>query len=137
MLRKCIVYPEIRTSERLAKLSWMQRDFFYGLLSLADPKGRFEAEVCELRTALFAPMLSRVSERDVESSLAACQKNGLVKLWTTDGRRYGEVSGYKTALKLRTSKLPAPPDGLPDHGCSEEKDPLGSCLVGANPIHER
>jgi hypothetical protein len=124
MPRECIVYPEFRTSKSLAEFTWMQCDFFCGLLILADPKGRFEAEVCQLRAALFTLILSNVLERNVDSSLATCPRNGLVKLWIySDGRGYSEVGGYKTGLNLRESNLPAPSDGPLDHGCSEEKYP--------------
>lgn len=111
-----MVYAGIRTSRRFAQLGWMQRDFFYGLLNVADALGRFEADVEVLRAALYAPILSKVSKRDVQGALVACQRAGLVKLWTgVDGRGYGEVVNYRqTGLRNRKSDIP-PPDA-PDAG---------------------
>lgn len=108
-MRDCLLYAGIRGSARFAKLSWFQRDFFYGLLNAADPMGRFEANVDVLRAVLYAPVLSKVSKRDVQGALAACQQAELVKLWTKDGRGYGEVVNYRQrGLKMRRSEIPPP-----------------------------
>lgn len=129
MLNDRMVYAGIRTSRRFARLSWFHRDFFYGLLNAADECGRFENDADVLRAALYAPLLSRVSKRDVQGAVIACHQAGLVKLWTgVDGRGYGEVVNYRqTGLKRRRSNIPppqgAPPEpGLFGDGTDEEKE---------------
>lgn len=128
ILRDCMLYAGIRSSRRFAQLSWFQRDFFYGLLHAAWPAGRFEADVGLLRAALYGPLLSRVSQRDVQEALAECHRVGLVKLETgEDGRGWGEVVNYRQhGLKKRKQQPDAEPDGQP-------LDPPG-LLAGMLPI---
>jgi hypothetical protein len=95
MLHKCIVRPEIRTSQRFARLNWLHRDLFYGLLNAAQGDGWFEASAQLLRAALYAPSLGKVSERDVRDGLLKLREVGLIKLWTgTNGRAYGQIHNY-------------------------------------------
>lgn len=114
-LRDCMLYAGIRTSRRFAGLTWFQRDFFYGLLHAAWPAGRFEADVGVLRAALYAPMLLKVSPRDVQDALVKCRELGLVKLWTDDsGRGWGEVVNYRQhGLKKRKRSDEEPPPEPP------------------------
>lgn len=102
-----MIRGSIRTSRRFALLTWRERDFFYGILSIGDPMGRFENDPAELRAALYAPMLHRVSENDVKELLARCHALGLIRLYTDGERGLGEVLNYgQNGLKKRTSKIP-------------------------------
>lgn len=114
-LRDCMLYAGIRTSQRFARLSWFERDFFYGLLHAAWPAGRFESDVEILRAALYGPLLSKVSKRDVQNALVQCHEVGLIKLWTDDsGRGWGEVTKYRqTGLRKRKSSDDADPPPIP------------------------
>lgn len=124
ILRAVIVYPELRGSAKFARLSWFHRDFFYGLLGVADPKGRFEADIDLLRAALYAPILSKVSKRDVQDALAECHRVGLVELWVAaDGRGCGEVVKWRTNLKKIESRLPARPGAPPEPELFSVADP--------------
>lgn len=116
MLRDCMLYAGIRSSRKFARLSWFQRDFFYGLLNVAWPAGRFESDVGLLQAALYAPLLSKVSKRDVQVALAECHRIGLVKLWTDEGGRgWGEVVNYRQhGLKKRQQTTSAPSPGGSD-----------------------
>jgi hypothetical protein len=113
-LRDRMVYAGLRTSRRFAELNrWIERDFFYGLLHVADDFGRFEADVGMLRAVLFAPVLHKVSERDVASCLVRVHEVGLVKLYTVGGRGYGKVLNFRqTGLKTRRALYPDE-DGAP------------------------
>lgn len=108
MLRDRMVYGGIQTSRRMARLTWMQRDFFRGLLHVADDYGRFEADAEMLRAVLYGPMLSKVSVRDVQEALMRCAASeiGLVKLYTVEGRGYGKVYNFRQTLMKRRALYP-------------------------------
>lgn len=128
ILRDCMLYAGIRTSRKFARLSWFQRDFFYGLLHAAWPAGRFETDVEVLRAALYGPLLKKVPPRDVQEALAECYRIGLVKLWTDDnGRGWGEVINYRQH-GLRKRKPSADADPPPDPGLftTPPPDPIQS-----------
>lgn len=113
-LRDRMVYAGLRTSRRFARLSWIQRDFFQGLLHVADDLGRFEADAGMLRTVLYGPLLAKVSERDVAQMLVQLHHVELVKLYTVQGRGYGKVINFRqTGLKTRRALYPDE-DGPPD-----------------------
>ena len=80
-LHVCHLHPVIRTSERFARLTWFERDLFYGLLNAAELNGHFENRPGLIRAAIYAPMLSKVTERDVERALQRLHSAELVKLY--------------------------------------------------------
>jgi hypothetical protein len=96
-LHSCIVRPGIRTSAKVARLSWFHRDFFHGLLAVGQgDEGWFEANETLLRAALYAPCLGKVSERDLRDGLRKLQEVGVIKLWTgRNGRGYGLIVNYR------------------------------------------
>jgi len=100
----------IRNSPRFAKATWRERDFYYGLLTMADDYGRFDATPAILRAGLYAPILNKVSERDVKEMLARCHALGLVKLYTSDGQGYGQVMRYDQRMAKKQALYPAPDD---------------------------
>jgi len=100
----------IRNSPRFARASWRERDFYYGLLTIADDLGRFDATPAILRAGLYAPMLQKVSERDVKEMLARCQALGLVKLYAIGGQGYGQVMRYDQKMAKKQPLYPAPDD---------------------------
>lgn len=103
-----MVYAGIQTSRRVARLSWMQRDVFRSLLHICDDYGRFEADAGMIRAVLYAPILDKVTERDVQAALLRCAETGvgLVKLYTVHGRGYGKVINYRQNLKKRRAFYP-------------------------------
>lgn len=115
ILRDRMLYAGIRTSRRFAALSWFQRDFFYGLISVADDYGRFEADAEVLRTVLYGLSLGKVTERDVQGALLrfAAADIGLVKLYTVSGRGYGKVLNFRQTLQKRRGLYPDEEGGAP------------------------
>lgn len=104
-----MVYAGIVNSRRVAALSWFHRDVFRNLLHVADGYGRFEADAGMLRAVLYAPMLSKVSDRDVQGALVACHQAGLVKLYTVEDRGYGKVLNFRQSLSKRVALYPPEP----------------------------
>ena len=118
LVRDRMVRGGVVSSQRLAGLSWFQQIVFRDLLHVADDAGRFEANPTLLRAALFGANLHKVSERDVQGALVACHQAGLVKLYTVEGRGYGEVNrfgqeGLRTRRVLYPGPEPQPEDALP------------------------
>lgn len=128
-MRDCMLYAGIRGSRKFARLTWFQRDFFYGLLHAAWPAGRFESDVELLRAALYAPLLTKVSKRDVVQALAACREAGLLKLQTDEsGRGWGEVVNYRQTGLRKGKKAEAvasdEPVREPDLFCVPDPPPM-------------
>ncbi|HLP07923.1 MAG TPA: hypothetical protein VK178_07135 [Opitutaceae bacterium] len=118
LVRDRMVRGGVVSSQRLAGLSWFQQIVFRDLLHVADDAGRFEANPTLLRAALFGANLHKVSERDVQGALVACHQAGLVKLYTVEGRGYGEVlrfgqEGLRTRRVMYPGPEPQPEDALP------------------------
>lgn len=101
-----MVYAGIRTSRKIERLSWFERDFFLGLILVADDFGRFEADAEMLRTVLYGLLIAKVSVRDVEGALVACHEAGLVKLYRSGGRGYGKVINFRQKLTKRRALYP-------------------------------
>jgi hypothetical protein len=148
MVRDRMVYGGIRTSKRMARLSWFQRDLFHGLLLVADDYGRFEADAETLRTVLFGPLLAKVSVRDVQAGLLRCAAAdvGLVKLYTVRGRGYGKVVNFRQKLAKRRALYPDEDDGPPPEpelftpaaecGATDRKERKKEGSAGAAPAPE-
>ena len=118
LVRDRMVRGGILSSQRMANLSWFVQIVFRDLLHVCDDAGRFEAEPTQLRPALFGAALQKVSERDVQGALVACHQAGLVKLYTVEGRGYGEVlkfgqEGLRTRRVIYPGPEPQPEDTLP------------------------
>lgn len=112
IVRDRMVRGGIVSSQRLAKLSWVAREFFRNLFHVCDDAGRFEANPALLRAALFGADLQKVSERDVQGFMVACHQAGLLKLYTVEGRGYGEVLRFGQE-GLRTRRVIYPAEGQP------------------------
>jgi hypothetical protein len=112
----------IRNSLRFARATWQEREFYYGLLTWADDYGRFDATPAIVRAGLYAPMLQKVSERDVRGLLARCHALELIKLYTVEGRGYGQVLRYDQKMAKKQALYP-PPEGEPELEFGAEDDP--------------
>lgn len=93
-LRKVVVHPGIIDSERVCALPLACQLFFRNLLHCCDSNARFAADPAELRAALYW-RTPAVSSPHVEAWLLKCAQARLVKLYTRDGKRYGEVENYR------------------------------------------
>jgi hypothetical protein len=105
--RECLVRPGIIDSERVCALSLACQLFFRNILHCADGKGRFPADAAEIRHALYYRQ-SNVASSHVEAWLLKCNEARLVKLYTRDGKRFGEIENYgQRDTKRRTLYPPA------------------------------
>lgn len=105
-LRDRMLYAGIRTSSKVARLGWLRRDFFIGLILVADDFGRFEADAEELRMVLYVRELAKVSERDVQGMLVELHQAGLIKLYQREGKGYGKVINFRQKLTTRRAEYP-------------------------------
>lgn len=107
-LRKVLVHPGIIDSERVCALPIAAQLFFRNLLHCCDGAARFVADPAELRYALYqrAP---GVASSHVETWLVKCHQARLVKLYTRDGKGYGEVLNYRQTNGKQPVLYPAPP----------------------------
>lgn len=131
-LRKVLVHPGIVHSERVCALPVTVQLFFRNLLHCCDGAARFVADPAELRYALYqrAP---GVASSHVEAWLIRCHQARLVKLYTRDGKGYGEVLNYRQTNGKQPVLYPAPPEedgreaelglGLPEAIASAEDSP--------------
>lgn len=102
-----IIRESILTSDRIDGLDASSEVFYRRLLSKVDDYGRFDARPSILRAALFPLRLDRVREADCSRWIAACEKAGLIVLYSRDGKPYLEVQD--TGWPKRTpSKYPSP-----------------------------
>jgi hypothetical protein len=105
--REVLVRPGIIDSERVCALSLAAQLFFRNLLHCCDGKGRFPADAAEIRHALYYRQ-PNVASSHVEAWLHKCDQARLVKLYTRDGKRYGEIVNYgQRDTKRRTLYPPA------------------------------
>jgi len=111
-LRDRMIYAGLVTSDLKRRHRLPVREFYRDLLHVCDDHGRFEADAALLRAVLYAPILDRVSERDVEGYLQqlAAQKHGDIKLYTVRGRGYGKVTKWRQlALRKLVGDYPDEP----------------------------
>jgi len=103
-----IVRELILTSDRVDSLDNPTEVFYRRLMSKVDDYGRYDARPSILRTSLFPLRVDRVREADCTRWLAACQKAGLIVLYSHAGKPYLEMAD--TGWQVRSeSKFPAPP----------------------------
>ena len=105
--REVLVRPGIIDSERVCGLSLACQLFFRNLLHCGDGKGRFPADAAELRSALYW-RTPAVSSPHVEAWLQSCARARLVKLYTRDGKKFGEIIGYGQRDTKRRTLYPDP-----------------------------
>ncbi len=108
-----IIRPEIITSDTVDKLTWQQEVFYRRLLSVADDYGLYDARVSVMRAALFPLRLDRVSDRDVQGCHDRLVELGMVKVYTVEGRIYGQIAKFGQQYKSEP-KFPIPPWANPD-----------------------
>lgn len=98
------------TSDPVNGLSWPGEVFYRRLMSVVDDYGRFDGRLEILRAALYPLKLGTVSTPDVSSWIAECERAGLVRTYTVNGRGYIEVAKFDQRLRAKKSKWPPPAD---------------------------
>lgn len=103
MIRKAI-----RNSDAFCTLDWFARDVYIGLLLYADDYGLYDARPKILRAELYALMLDKVRESDLQRALENCERAGLVRFYSVDGKPYLHVQKYGQRCQSQP-KYPVPP----------------------------
>lgn len=99
-------------SEAVNRLGWPAEVFYRRLMNAVDDFGRYDARPSVLRSRLYPLKLGAVSEADVSSWLAECERAGLVSRYTANGREC--ILFHKLGpARAKTSKFPDPPPDLP------------------------
>lgn len=110
-IRDRMIYAGVVTSDLKRRHPAHLREFYRDLLHCCDDHGRFEASPALLRAVLYATILDRVSERDVQSYLRTLHVAGDIKLYTVGGRGYGKVTKWRqTGLTKLKAEYPPEED---------------------------
>lgn len=134
-----LIRDGILTSDRVASLSWEAEVFYRRLLSLVDDYGLADARPSVLRSALYPLQLEKMSECNVQRSLAACETAGLILLFARNGKSFLMVRDFGQSLRS-APKYPLP-DGYkaiqtgkskyqlvtPDDDCLQQQTGENSC----------
>lgn len=95
-------------SEHVNAVGWMGECFFTRLIVKVDDFGRIEAHPKLLRAKLFPLKLEQVRETDVSRLIAECEKAGLLRLYTVNGKQYIQLLRWERG-RASSSKHPEPP----------------------------
>lgn len=102
-----IIREDILTSESVDALDPPAEVFYRRLMSKVDDHGLYDARTAILKSHLYPLRHDRVREADITRWLAACQKAGLIVLYSHDGKPYLQM--LKTKWKARSEpKYPLP-----------------------------
>lgn len=101
-----ILRAGILDSDRIDQLDAASEVFYRRLMSIVDDHGLFDARPSLLRSKCY-PVRKSVRETDISHWMAACQKAGLIALYTHDGKPFGKM--LDTKWKVRSEpKFPLP-----------------------------
>lgn len=105
-----LVRTGILTSDSVNKLSWSGEVFYRRLMNVVDDFGRYDGRHEILRSQLYPLKLGTVSASDISSWIAECEKAGIVRSYTVNGRGYIEIIKFNQRLRAAKSKWPPPAD---------------------------
>lgn len=110
----------ILSSDRVDALDFAGEVFYRRLMSKVDDHGLFDARPSIVRAALYPLRLDRVREADITRWMAACQKAGLIALYSHDGKPYLQMLDTKWATRS-DPKFPLPSTA---NNCLQQKTPV-------------
>lgn len=120
-----IIREDILTSSRVDELDPPAEVFYRRLLSKCDDHGLYDARPAILRASLFPLRIDRVREADCSRWMAACQKAGLIVLYSHDGRPYLQVLNTRWAARSEP-KYPLPTTA---NSCAQQETPVPVVVV--------
>lgn len=107
-------------SQHVEGLSADEERLFTRLIMKADDYGRYHADVRLVRAGCF-PLLTNIRDTDISRWIAACEKAGLIVVYSVNGRSYLSIVEFRQRTRQETAKFPAPdglpPDWKPARGC--------------------
>jgi hypothetical protein len=101
-----IVRAGILDSDRVDQLDPPSEVFYRRLMSIVDDHGLFDARPSLLKSKCF-PIRPTVRETDIPRWLAACEKAGLLALYTVNGKPFGKMLDTKWPVRSEP-KYPLP-----------------------------
>lgn len=118
----------ILSSDRVDQLDQPAEVFYRRLMSKVDDYGLYDARVSMLRSSLYPLRVDRVREADITRWIAACEKAGLIALYSHDGKPFLQMldTGWQTRSE---PKFPLPPWGKGEpprsveNNCSHPESP--------------
>lgn len=125
-----LIRDGILTSERISSLSWEAEVFYRRLMSVADDYGLYDARVSILRSALYPLQLDKMSECNIQRSLAACEASGLILLYSYSGKPFLMIRDFGQQGKT-VPKWPLP-DGYEVQKVAEKKYELRKIVTSSN-----
>lgn len=118
-----IIREGILSSDRIDQLDAAAEVFYRRLMSRVDDHGLFDARTSMLRASLYPLRVDRVREADIARWIAACEKAGVIALYTHESKPYGQM--LDTRWQARSEpKYPLPPWGdkppiAPANSCAQ------------------
>tara|TARA_Y100000588_G_scaffold314175_1_gene341682 strand:+ start:1536 stop:2543 length:1008 start_codon:yes stop_codon:yes gene_type:complete len=103
-----IIRDGILTSARVNALSAGGELFYRRLMSVVDDFGRFDGRPEMLRAACYPLRVDKVTAKHVEGWLIEATEQGLVTVYTANGKPFLEVADFRQRTRAKESKCPSP-----------------------------
>jgi len=97
-----------KESEAVNAVGFQAEVLWIRLVVTVDDFGRCEANPKLLRPKLFPLRLEQVREAELSRWIAECEKAGLLRLYTVDGKQYLQLEKWEQGRAI-SSKYPPPP----------------------------
>jgi hypothetical protein len=110
----------ILSSERVEQLDWPAEVFYRRLMSKVDDHGLYDARPSMLRASLYPLRVDRVREADISRWMAACQKAGVIALYSAGGKPYLKMLDTRWQARSE-AKYPLPTD---ENTCLQPETPV-------------
>ncbi len=111
MARIRTIKPDALLHRKVGRLSHLGFRVWIGQITQADDEGRFIADASEIRARVFG-YHPEVTIQDTEAAIQEVAADGLTRLYSVNGTRYGVFPSWKDHQKIdhpSQSRLPAPP----------------------------
>jgi hypothetical protein len=115
-------------SEKVNRISAEAERLFTRLIMKVDDYGGYFADARRLRPSLFPFLLEQISEKDVERWVRECEKSGLIKVFTYEGKQYLQILDFKQRLDKSRAKYPFPPENI------DSQQPVDETTISGNSL---
>ncbi|AWN35765.1 hypothetical protein [Methylobacterium radiodurans] len=121
MARIRTIKPEFWTSEQVMECSTNARLLFIGLWNFCDDAGRMPASDKRIKASVFPS--DDFTAEDVRRMIDELSANGLILLYTVEGKEYLQVTGWRHQKidRPQTSKIPEPPTDPDPHSPNDRR----------------
>lgn len=120
-----LIREGILTSDRIDQLDAAGEVFYRRLMSKVDDHGLYDARPLILRASLFPLRVDRVREADISRWIAACEKAGLIALYSHDGKPFLQMRDTRWSARSEPKyPLPSSPGSAQmttENSCAQPK----------------